>query len=461
MTESTSVHNLMPGNRQYDCHDFTDIAGQHNVMLLVGNGFDIAVLKMLESTNGQSYDAAKSGGDSPVVSKSTSYTAFYDFIIASNSRSKHSREHEKLVKETNVLFQKMTELKQKNDEADPGDTTYENWSDFENIIEEFFVDKELAYGEQKQVEVDLTEIQQAFTAFLNDVVDTDVLNELDSLAQEHSWATRTYARFISDIHEEDFPRFHFPLNVNHKNLLNYTVINFNFTSLLDNYLYLDKVQFEPHPHWSSDANFWFYRNERGYFHYKPCILMNEKTFCSAYMMSQIYHPHGQQQIPRSLLFGVSGDDEAAKSGSHFQMEKAYWSQAPRNFEKKINETELFIVFGSSLGKSDHWWWRHILKALHDGAELIIYKWGKGDHASVSKKIRDDFVDQYFDERYFQSVNDDDGDVDVDFSAIKDELKERIFVVNYTDNTSISAFGFSKQPFTPGAKLQLFSPVEVK
>ena len=37
----------------------------------------------------------------------------------------------------------------------------------------------------------------------------------------------------------------FPPRVNHYDLFNYLFVDFNYTTLLDNYIYLDQDQFDP------------------------------------------------------------------------------------------------------------------------------------------------------------------------------------------------------------------------
>lgn len=84
---------------KYDKKTFNEIKSQHNIMVLVGNGFDIALLNK--------YKTGKMKG------KTSSYSDFYEYIKYYN-----------LCDEKNVLFKKMTEQ-----------MSYDsNWSDFELII---------------------------------------------------------------------------------------------------------------------------------------------------------------------------------------------------------------------------------------------------------------------------------------------------------------------------------------
>lgn len=92
-------------------------------------------------------------------------------------------------------------------------------------------------------------------------------------------------------------------------------------------------------------------------------------------MSDVVHPHGIQYTPRSLLFGI---DEAA--GNARRLSKPYWAQNSVKYEALFPETDLFIIFGCSLGATDRWWWRAIIDGLraNEDADLILY-WRRGAH----------------------------------------------------------------------------------
>ena len=54
----------------------------------------------------------------------------------------------------------------------------------------------------------------------------------------------------------------------------------------------------------------------------------------------------------------------------------------------FNETELFIIYGCSIGKSDNWWWSRIYKRLisENPAELIIYNYGNENENVIKEKF---------------------------------------------------------------------------
>ena len=89
----------------------------------------------------------------------------------------------------------------------------------------------------------------------------------------------------------------------------------------------------------------------------------------SYLLTDVVHPHGMQYVPRSLLFGVDAAEESAG-----KLAKPYWAQNDTKFGDLFPETDLFIIFGCSLGESDGWWWRNIVDRLtrSEPCDAIIY-----------------------------------------------------------------------------------------
>ena len=425
-----------PAIRQYDDQDFkcfkrSEGKEQHNIMMLVGNGFDISVLNYLESKY------------------STDYKSFFYYLKSIKFNN------------DNVLFQKMDELRIRDEQAQQAQNEegrVPNWSDFESILQEFiFSPDHLSIREQ--LKEDLGEIQYEFSHFLNFVVSPDLLSKLDKKSSKSKWGYRTYASFIADLDEEDYKKFNFLRKFDfsnggaHYHVFNFSIINFNYTALLDNYLHLDKDQFDPHPYGSVDTNFQFRFNPRDYENYDYRSYPNAETGCSAYLTTEIYHPHGLQQIPRSLLFGIDGNrrkysNKIESSAFDFftklyapQFEKVFWAQTPLRYEKAISETELFIIFGSSRGETDRWWWSHILSAIFYGnAELIIYQRLSSDcdQGKMKREIRKEFIENNFDQKLFKN----------EYTEVFEKIYSRISIVLYRDSLTISAFGFCEQSFNP-------------
>ncbi|MBR3341584.1 MAG: hypothetical protein IKG30_08180 [Clostridiales bacterium] len=125
------------------------IKQQHNIMVIVGNGFDISVMKKYRE-------------DSLVPS----YKNFYDFLQYRG------------INQDNLLFRRMTEDRAANKE---------NWSDFENTIYELLSENYSA----EVLESALKEIQSYFLLFLNDVVTTDIPIKLNNNTETNKLAQRS------------------------------------------------------------------------------------------------------------------------------------------------------------------------------------------------------------------------------------------------------------------------------
>ena len=348
---------------------------KHNVVVLVGNGFDIQVLS----------EFSKNG----IIS---SYEKFYDFLCYKNFNKE------------NLLFQKMKENKQKN-------VVY--WSDFEHSLNDLLSQKQGV--SLLTLDKDLFDLQTYFSMFLNELVTPELLKNFGEQSSEKQWAVNTMSKFLNDLDEENYNRIVFPDKTDHFHEYNFTFFNFNYTPLLDNYIYLDKKQFDPHKYKTVDRNFKFYPDARCY----KMGRKNNPTIWSSYIMQEIIHPHGRQDIPRSMLFGIDLE-EYKQTDERKKFVKSYWAQNDSKYKKYFEDADLFIIYGSSMGETDMWWWRQIFQSLLDAeSELIIYNYCS-DEMKDKESIKDIFIKRGKDTKKAY----------LDFAKIK----EKIFIVNYNNKT---------------------------
>lgn len=355
---------------KYDKATFDCLERQHNIIVLVGNGFDLAILKRYK--------------DGRMRGKTSSYEDFYEYIKYYN-----------LSNSDNVLFKKMSE------DLDNGK---ENWSDFEQAISELI---ETGTIRKNELEKAIDKFQGYFTRFLNELVDADLLLKINSDVQQKRLAMQSLAHFIKDL--KSSCDIEFPAKTGHYDLYNYIFFNFNYTSLLDNYLYLDKVQFEPHRWRTADRNFEFY----------PEFDSNVKnpSMWSSYLLTNIIHPHGIQSVPRSILFGVDIPEYHKGKSKEKRFIKSYWARYEVKYKTYFKETELFIIFGMSLSKTDGWWMDQIFDAvLVNNAEVIIYKYGSENE----NDIKDTYIKACIRHKYSSPED------------IK-KVKKRIYVVTFEEN----------------------------
>lgn len=388
-----------PGFVRYTRDEFDRLRRQHNIMVLVGNGFDIQTL--------QDYGR-------PIDSR---YETFYYYLQMRGFDPE------------NVLFQHMRdELLLHHQHGG-----HDNWSDIEAAVGTM-VDRNPG---SKRVFDDLRAIQAEFAQFLQGVAPSDLLDRLGVDAANNNWSLRSLSEFLGDIVDrKDFLSLDFPSRVSHYDLFNFQFVNFNYTTLLDDYVYLDQVQFDPLKHKTVDTNFLFKNDPLS--HWNPGG--RPDAGYSGYVVTNVIHPHGILSTPRSLLFGVDGSDNYKQQarGDTRRLEKPYWAQAHRLYRNHFLQADLFVIFGCSLGDSDGWWWRNIVRGLRstkkqmltpsqpskvgeveeEKAELVIYRWRDAGKPTVDS-VRNQFLKS-------AQVSERDPD--------RDSLAERIHVVVYDETT---------------------------
>lgn len=322
---------------------FRDARNQYNIMALIGNGFDIQAL---------------SGIGSKV---DTRYESFYHFL-----KYRH-------FDPTSRIVGRMESLRGKAG----------NWSDVENAIEQLcLVDQVSSSAVAREVK----SIQREFALFLNQVATPEVLSLLGEKAVAHNLTMTSFTEFLGDIDDADeYRKMRLPSRLDIGDVFNFKFINFNYTTLLDDFVFLDQEQFDPHPYQVSDRNIDFHPNPRGH-----ARAQERKDFrMVSYLVSDVVHPHGLQYTPRSLLFGI---DEA--DGSARRLSKPYWAQNRVKYADLFTDTDLFIVFGSSLGLTDRWWWRAIVEGLrgNDESEMILYWRRESEGAEMTaQELREYFA----------------------------------------------------------------------
>lgn len=323
---------------------FTSPVKQRNIVSFVGNGFDLQAM--------YNYGAKTN----------TRYESFFHFLKLRSFNTE------------NLIYREMERLKQDGKEEQGGK---EDWSDVEAIVEGLFRRDRSATA---RLVVDLREMQQFFAEFLDFAVPSALLIQLGEHSMNEKLALASLQGFLKDLSDDSYRQLTFPTRCDNFDAYNFVFFNFNYTSIFDNYIYLDQQQFDPMPNRTVDRNFSFEGNPG---QVSKARIRPGDVF-SSYVMTEIVHPHGAQGIPRSLLFGI--DTPEAVAGNRDQalrLAKPFWAQNQIRYGHLFNDTELFIIFGCSLGESDRWWWSKIAESLSHAmsyagsddsfqAELIIY-----------------------------------------------------------------------------------------
>ncbi|APT93002.1 hypothetical protein CPHO_09005 [Corynebacterium phocae] len=357
--------NQLTGFSRYSKEQFSRLERQHNIMVFVGNGFDLQILQKYE------YPA----------DHQTTYSAFYKYLQTRN------------FEQSNCIFSAM----QREYAISQSEDGHENWSDIEYHISNLVNSNHVGMD---QLQSDLQAVQQEFVEFLQSIITPDLLQKLSSDTEEHGWSSRSLSSFLGDITDRtDFTSMKFPSSINHYYLFNFQFINFNYTPLLDNYIFLDKKQFNPLKNKTVDTHFLFRNDPLGYIHPNNV----DDIGYSGYILTSVVHPHGDFNIPRSLLLGMDAPNnfKAYRDPRH-KLSKPYWGRNNERFEASFKQADLFIIFGSSIGSSDGWWWRHIASELIDAAkdaqaddrarefepELIIYRRTCGPNETPESTVKE-------------------------------------------------------------------------
>lgn len=357
----------------------------YQIMCFIGNGFDINVLNKYGK------------------GITTSYESFYHFFG-----------YKYPARKDNLLIQQMKEAKKEGKK---------NWSDFEALLNEIL--QNIVESDKLKIEQlnkDLNEIQRAFSEFLNDIIDDDVIGKIsyaseilrtkDDAITKENYTIYSLSHFLSDLSDEQYNKMHFHNGIDNGDSLKYIFLNLNYTALLDNYLYLDKKIFDPEPYIYSENNFKFMSN--------PNLLKNHQGYPDPLLKLEpieVLHPHGYQDIPKSLLFGIESETYNKPRDKRKVFVKSIWAQSKKRYESLFKTTSLFIIYGCSLGESDSWWWKRIFDRLidDDPAELIIYHYGN----ETADVIKDRFISSC----QLENVSD----------LMCKKGKENIYIINFGSN----------------------------
>lgn len=372
--------------KKFAINNYSDLRCQHNIAIFVGNGFDISILNKYKSNK--------------FPQRTTSYKDFFDYITFLG-----------LPDQDNLIYKKMKEERNK-DKV--------NWSDFENIIHLLLLQKNNI--DIKQLSENVKSFQEYFSRYLNELIDTSLLVEIDKDACEIPYFQQTFGNFSKDL-TNFYNDYSFAKNIGHYDLFNFVIFNFNYTFLLDNFINPYQTQFNPHPFRTVDRNFSF--------HY---VLPNwGDQNCSSYFNCDIIHPHGQQFIPKSIIFGTDLDENNydPSSGLERTFIKSYWAQNDIKYKSYVEEAELFIIYGMSLGKTDAWWFDNIFNALltntnnmgdenYDTELIIYYKAQDTNTDDQIDKVKDSFIDSCIRHRHSSDAD-------------KEAVRNKIHVVLFENN----------------------------
>ncbi len=419
--------------------EFSSKGRQHNIMCLVGNGFDVASL--IRINNEADMKNPNLGLGPTVTSK---YEDFYYYLVNDVEEKKRFGTVKKDI--TNMVFLKMFEASRNKAKKTS------NWCDFENIVDEiafgkrqknrFMKIKDINKVDVDKLNEDLYELQEAFSRFLNKLLPSEKIVKFDQIVRDNDHSYQSLSCFLGDLDGEN--DIAFPDRIVHntsddtEHLLNYLFVDFNYTMLLDSYINLDRRRlYRARDNNSSQNNFYFFPNID-----KKCSRSGLSDYDSdrwkrVRILTQVVHPHGIQDSPGSMLFGTERKGKGCEpfvEDARWQFIKSIWARDKEKFGQDFDKAELFIIFGMSITETDGWWFSEIYKRILEGwnrystvgPELIIYNF-KGDGIDANT-LKDKFINACI------YVN--------DFKSNHDKIKEHIYVATHDGSTNYF-LGFSE------------------
>ena len=128
-----------------------------------------------------------------------------------------------------------------------------------------------------------------------------------------------------------------------------------------------------------------------------------------------------------MLFGFDNENQITNVNNRDKAKnflKPYWAQNDKKYKSYFNNSDLFILYGLSLGDSDFWWWNNILNSLLEtDSELIIYNYNS------NKESDNDTINRFIDVATYKELDDEE----------LDKLHKKIAIVQYDSETKLNAF----------------------
>ena len=112
--------------------------------------------------------------------------------------------------------------------------------------------------------------------------------------------------------------------------------------------------------------------------------------------------------------------------------KSYWARDDIRYSHLFDDTQLFIVFGMAISKTDAWWFDRIYETLlNKEAELIIYNYCK--EKPEVKQIADDEVKERFIHACIHHGTD---------PSANNKVRNQTYVIHFSTNDT-NFLGFKK------------------
>lgn len=297
------------------------------ITFFVGNGFDLA------------------------QGLATRYVDFYKYVMDEEEKGNL------LLNDDNIFLKKIREyiLEEKDIDAHKKDATDIDWADFEKALGEYTVHLKNEKESTKYL-VDLEEFRDVFIDYIQEQEKLYTITE----AEAKKMFNELRLNFYKDIPKQNEARILNLMSGKSNRMYNFNFVNFNYTQTLNNII--------KHTSVIDDSN-------KGKFICKSPIHVHRDLDNGAFLgvndVSQIANPEVFRK--RELNYIIKPE-----------LQKSDDANLPIRIEDLIKNTEIFFIYGMSMGITDKIWWQKIADQIlqYNNKYLIINM-----HVSKTDKIR--------------------------------------------------------------------------
>lgn len=335
------------------------------ITFFIGNGFDLA--------NGLS----------------TSYIDFYNYILKANKEKN-------ILSKENIFLKEIKDFMEKDDDIDvqEGESKYIDWSDFEQALGAYTANLKDTDAGSKY----LDDLQDVRDAFIDYITKQEVQFKIDKESASAMFNNLSF-HFYKGIrtHEENTIESYFK---NHNSgFYNFNFVNFNYTNTLNKVI--------------SQTNKITDSNSGRYIAKSPIHVhrtLNTGTLLGVNDVSQIAKPD---------IFEADDIRDIIKP----EMQNYDDGTIVPKIDELIDKTNIFVIYGMSMGITDKTWWDKIASQLinHNKYLLINKHMTDSEKTTVKKhpRTRRKFIESVENE-FVNILNLEDKD--------KDRLLKRTFVI---------------------------------
>lgn len=339
------------------------------ITFFIGNGFDLA--------NGLS----------------TSYIDFYNHILKENKEKN-------ILNKENIFLKEIKDFMEKDDDIDvqEGESKYIDWSDFERALGAYTANLKDTDAGSKYLD-DLQDVRDAFIDYITKQEEQFKIDKESARAMFNELSFHFYKGIRT--HEENTIESYFK---NHNSgVYNFNFVNFNYTNTLNKVIsQTSKI---------TDSNSGIYIAKSPIHVHRT---LNTGTLLGVNDVSQIAKPD---------IFEADDIRDIIKP----EMQNYDDGTIVPKIDKLIAKTNIFVIYGMSMGITDKTWWDKIATQLINyNKYLIINKHMiDSEKATVKKhpRTRRKFIESVENE-FVNNLNLEDKD--------KDKVLERTFVILGSD-----------------------------